>query len=156
MTLYNTRKFLGLFLISLILAACAVFQTNFSPPPEHPEPLNAGRPQCTDCHDSSDENFPYLKFNHDVFFVENHRVQAISGKSACDMCHKDNFCIECHGIRLELKPSLRKPSDPDRRMPHRGDFLSRHRIEGRINPVSCFRCHGSAETAERCVKCHGR
>jgi hypothetical protein len=26
-------------------------------------------------------------------------------------------------------------------MPHTGDYLSRHRIDGRLDPVSCRRCH---------------
>ena len=152
----NIHWFLPMCFMVLAFAACAVFRADFLPPGLHPEPLAAKRPQCTDCHDKTDEYFPYMKFNHDLFFVENHRVQALSGKSSCTMCHKDSFCSECHGGRLELKPSIRKPGDTHRRIPHRGDYLTRHQIEGRINPVSCYRCHGNPGNAERCAKCHGR
>ena len=34
-----------------------------------------------------------------------------------------------------------------------GDYLSRHRIEGRIDPVSCLKCHGR-QNNERCKLCH--
>ncbi|MDO9264689.1 MAG: hypothetical protein Q7U02_12035 [Desulfosalsimonadaceae bacterium] len=146
-----------LVLFSIVLVACAVLRVKDGGVPEsHPIPLEVNRPQCTDCHDKTDENFPYIKFNHDVFYLENHRVSALTSKSTCYMCHGERFCAECHGGRLELKPSLRKPADVDRRMPHRGDYLARHQIEGRVNPVSCYRCHGNPETAERCVKCHGK
>jgi hypothetical protein len=146
-----------LVLFSIMLIACAVLRTKDGGVPEsHPIPLEMNRPQCTECHDKTDESFPYVKFNHDVFYVENHRGPALTSKSTCYMCHRDRFCAECHGGRLELKPSIRKPADVDRRMPHRGDYLARHQIEGRVNPVSCYRCHGNPESAERCVKCHGK
>jgi hypothetical protein len=28
-----------------------------------------------------------------------------------------------------------------------------HRIEGKLDPASCYRCHGRANN-ERCVACH--
>jgi hypothetical protein len=32
--------------------------------------------------------------------------------------------------------------------------LTRHRIDGRINPTKCFRCHGAPKTARSCTPCH--
>jgi hypothetical protein len=71
------------------------------------------------------------------------------------MCHKQSACDECHGVWVELKPSLKDQTSNYRRMPHRGDYLSRHAIDGRINPASCYRCHGNPETARTCRPCHG-
>jgi hypothetical protein len=39
-------------------------------------------------------------------------------------------------------------------MPHRGDYVTRHRIDGRIDPTACFRCHGSPKRAKLCASCH--
>jgi hypothetical protein len=38
-------------------------------------------------------------------------------------------------------------------MPHRGDYITQHQIDGRINPAPCFRCHGRRNN-ERCAECH--
>lgn len=146
----------GIFAVLLTLFACSAFQTIPAIPEEHPVVLDKARPQCTDCHSPLDETFPYIKYNHDMNFYKNHGKPAISGKYTCYMCHRENFCSECHGGRLELKPSQRKPDENSRQMPHRGDYLSRHQIEGRMNPASCFRCHGNPENAETCIPCHGK
>jgi hypothetical protein len=71
------------------------------------------------------------------------------------MCHQQQFCDECHGVRVEEKPSAKNKTSTFRRTPHRGDYLSRHRIDGRVDPTSCFRCHGNPKTAETCAPCHG-
>lgn len=141
-------------LLVMTLAACAaVYQL----PAKHPAEADLGNklPICTDCHESSDENITYELFSHTVTWGENHRFAAYQQEQVCSMCHQQSYCNDCHGVPMELKPSTRYPDQPYRQMPHRGDYLSRHRIEGRMNPTSCFRCHGNPKTAETCAPCHG-
>jgi hypothetical protein len=28
-------------------------------------------------------------------------------------------------------------------------------MDGRINPISCFRCHGNPKSSRTCIRCHG-
>ena len=59
-------------------------------------------------------------------------------------------------IRLaldELTPNTKMGDRPDRRAPHRGDYLVAHRIDGRLDPGSCFRRHGNKNDG-RCKQCH--
>lgn len=141
---------LGLATISLV--ACAV---TYQVPSQHPEKLGASRPVCTDCHDAIDDNLNYDRYTHTINWGAEHRLAAYQGEQVCAMCHQQSYCNDCHGVRVELKPSTRSPDDVISKMPHRGDFLTRHRIEGRINPTSCFRCHGNPKTARTCAPCHG-
>ncbi len=149
------KRIFLLLLVPFAIAACSLFHSRATLLPEHPKPLGSGRPQCFSCHDKTDTSFPYTKFNHDILFVDNHRAQALTGRSTCYLCHGDGFCGDCHDGRQGLKLSQRRPGDIRQRMPHRGRYLDRHQIEGRVNPVSCYRCHGNPERAERCVTCHG-
>lgn len=141
-------------LLILTLAACA---TTYQLPVQHPAEAELSKrlPICTDCHDAQDENIVYDRFSHTLTWADNHRFAAYQQEQVCSMCHQQSFCNDCHGVRVELKPSTRNPDQTYRRMPHRGDFLSRHRIEGRMNPTSCFRCHGNPKTAQTCAPCHG-
>ena len=139
-----------------LLAACASLQMEPRFPVRHPIEADLGTrpPICIDCHEARNDDFIFEQFNHTAFFGEQHKQQAYRSEQVCSMCHQREFCSECHATRLELKPSLKNQSDTFRRMPHRGDYLARHRIDGRIDPTSCFRCHGNPKTAETCVKCH--
>ncbi|MBU0482387.1 MAG: cytochrome C [Proteobacteria bacterium] len=124
----------------------------------HPAYVDLGqrKPMCTDCHDEEPVKgvVPRI-YNHTVYFGDNHRLEARRDPQVCNMCHKQKMCNDCHGIEIELKPSERDRTGNYRRMPHRGDYLSRHRIEGRLDPGSCYRCHGNPRRAKTCVRCHG-
>ena len=52
-----------------------------------------------------------------------------------------------------MKPNVKMGDRPDRMAPHRGDYLVTHRIDGRLDPGSCFRCHGNKNDG-RCRQCH--
>jgi hypothetical protein len=145
---------LPLLLAILLLAACAALQGGYRLPAVHPEALGRGRPTCTECHEARTETFNYQRFNHDPFFMENHRQLTRQGEAACTMCHGVSFCNDCHVTRSELRPSIKEQTETYRRMPHRGEYLSRHQIEGRIDPISCFRCHGNPKSARTCAPCH--
>ena len=144
-------------LLLVVLAACATLQGGFILPAQHPADVGIGStpPNCVDCHEARSENFVYEQFNHTTYFGENHRQQSYQNEQVCSLCHQTSFCNDCHATRVELKPSLKEQTDTSRRMPHRGDYLSRHRIDGRIDPTSCFRCHGNPKSAKTCVSCHG-
>lgn len=145
----------AIFFSGLLLFACGALNQGYSVPAKHPEELPKGRPTCSECHEAGGE-FPYANLNHTRSFAENHRFQASQTGKVCTMCHAASFCSDCHLTRGELKPSVKNPADSYRATPHRGDYLSRHRIDARIDPTSCFRCHGNPKSSSVCVQCHGK
>jgi len=143
--------------VLLVVAACAGPQSGNEPPLKHPSADDLGeQPKiCTDCHDARGEYVAYENFVHKGDYGVNHRAQAYRGESICTMCHQVSWCTDCHATSTEFKPSLKNQSETYRPMPHRGDYISRHRIDGRVNPTSCIRCHGNPRSGEICVRCHG-
>ena len=140
----------------LILAACAQMKALPSLPESHPEALVVGQQvDCSECHEDGSKGTmkPITHFSHTRVFVKNHRFFAATDDRLCAPCHKVSFCADCHTNQVEMKPSLRWGNRPDREMPHRGDFLTLHKIEGKLDPASCYRCHGRGNN-ERCVQCH--
>ena len=138
-----------------VLAACAGMKTLPSLPAWHPETLEAGRVSCTECHEDQIKGTmkPFASFNHTPAFIKNHRFYASSDDRLCATCHKGSFCNDCHTNQVEMKPSVKYGNRPDREMPHRGDFMTLHKIQGKLDPASCVRCHGRANN-ERCIACH--
>lgn len=135
---------LAAMILALMVAACA---GTGSLPGLHPEQLSSS-PLCSECH--SDWQSAY---DHTVDFASSHRFQAARDQALCLTCHAPAFCADCHADREELKPSDKNKDKPWREMPHRGDYLTRHRIDGRINPAACFKCHGRSNNW-RCAECH--
>ena len=144
-------------LLLTLLAACATLQGGSILPAQHPPEAELGNtpPNCVDCHEARGDNIIFERFNHNVYFGENHRQEAYQNEQVCALCHQTSFCNDCHATRVELKPSLKNQTDNTKRMPHRGDYLSRHRIDGRLDPASCFRCHENPKAAKTCAPCHG-
>lgn len=136
------------------VSACAVIQKRVLPT-AHPEPLGRGNPVCTECHDPVADSLAYRDFDHGLRWAEDHRLPVRGNEAVCGMCHAQNFCNECHATRVELKPSVFRQAETYRALPHRGDYLSRHRIDARLDPTSCLRCHGNPKTAKSCARCHG-
>jgi hypothetical protein len=138
-----------------IFAACAQMKALPNLPDSHPEALGAGPVSCSECHE--DQQKGTMKalpaFNHTPSFITNHRYYASGDDRLCSTCHKGSFCADCHTNKVQMKPSVKYGNRPDRMMPHRGDFLTLHKIEGKLDPASCYRCHGRANN-ERCVTCH--
>jgi len=54
----------------------------------------------------------------------------------------------CALLWSRRRPLLFK-NEVSRVMPHRGDYTVTHRIDGRLDPGSCYRCHGNRND----VKC---
>jgi hypothetical protein len=117
--------------LTLVLFACAHTQSMVI---KHPTEVE-GMPICSECHT-------------DWRAALDH-----ANKQACDVCHKESFCSDCHAHKEELKPSDKYKDSPQLAMPHRGDYLNQHKIDGSINPASCFPCHGRQNNG-RCSECH--
>jgi hypothetical protein len=113
----------------------------------HPEQLQ-GPPRCSECHTEG-----YAVLDHTDDFDRRHRFFAVEQAAVCATCHKPSFCADCHGNKEELKPSDKYKDSPQMAMPHRGDYLIQHRIDGNVNPAPCFKCHGRKDEW-RCRKCH--
>ena len=154
----KTTAAMLIFVLMALLGACAALDSGQKLGFTHPSAADLGaKPKvCSDCHEGKTEPIPFSRFDHTPFFADNHRQEAYQYEQTCRGCHQESFCNDCHATRVELKPSVKNPTDTDRRMPHRGDYLSRHRIDGRLDPMSCFRCHGNPKTARTCAPCHGK
>lgn len=139
----------------VVLASCAQMKTMQSWPAWHPQAMENGRVSCSECHEDGAKGTmkSLTAFNHTVAFVKNHRFYASSDERMCAFCHKSSFCTDCHTNAIEMKPSVKNAYRPDREMTHRGDYLTLHKIEGKLDPASCVRCHGRANN-ERCITCH--
>jgi hypothetical protein len=96
---------------------------------------------------------PYANFRHSGVFINSHGTYARQGQNLCSSCHKPEFCQTCHAGKEELKPNTKMGDRPDRKAPHRGDYTVTHRIDGRLDPGSCYRCHGN-KSDSRCKQCH--
>ncbi len=135
-------------------AVPALFAAEMKITGNHPISLTE-KPKCTECHVADTEVGlkPIEIFNHDGDWIPRHRFLASRTTEVCNVCHKVSFCTDCHAYKEELKPSDKHPESPERWLPHRGDYLFQHRIDGRIDPTSCFRCHGTQNNGI-CRRCH--
>lgn len=139
-----------------VLTACAQMNAIPGLPSSHPESLAVGQQvSCGECHEDQQKGTmkSFNAFSHTPSFVKNHRFYASSDDRLCSTCHKSSFCNDCHTNQVEMKPSIKYGNRPDREMPHRGNFMTMHKIEGKLDPASCYRCHGRANN-ERCITCH--
>jgi hypothetical protein len=140
----------------VLLAGCQVLSQSPSVPQKHPEEL-AGwtRVDCLECHSDISEGTlkPYASFRHSTAFVRYHGMYSRQGQNLCQSCHGASFCQDCHARKEELKPSTRMGDRPDLTLPHRGDYIAMHQLDGKMDPGSCFACHGNKNDT-RCSACH--
>ncbi len=142
--------------VMIVLAGCKITSTRESIPPQHPEELEQQvRADCIECHEdvSTGALKPYETFRHSIVFVRQHGQYAPQKQNLCATCHTPSFCQTCHASKDELKPSVKLGDRPDRALYHRGDYIVQHRLEGRVDPGRCFRCHGRRNTGT-CSACH--
>ncbi|MBI5418866.1 MAG: cytochrome C [Deltaproteobacteria bacterium] len=144
----------GAILVALFSGCSAISQTP-SVPAKHPEELAGWRADCRECHEglSTGALKPYASFRHSNVFIRQHGLYARQGQNLCASCHGPSFCQGCHARKEELKPNTRMGDRPDMMLPHRGDYIVQHRIDGKLDPGSCFRCHGNKNNA-KCRACH--
>ena len=124
-------------------------------PASHPEALEEGRVSCSECHEDQIKGIlkPFTNFNHSTQFILNHKFYAGQNDQLCATCHKRSFCNDCHVSKESMKPALKYGDRPDRMIPHRGDYLTQHKIDGKMDRGSCYKCHGRANN-EKCMACH--
>jgi hypothetical protein len=152
----RTLLLLATLVMGVLFTACSLVSTEKSFAPSHPEALGAGRPTCSDCHGTEKlaGGFKsYASFDHTAAFVKDHRFQANQSFTTCASCHAQAFCSDCHGGKTPTRPSVKMGDRPDRVLPHRGDYLTLHRIDGKLDPTGCYRCHGRANN-DKCMACH--
>lgn len=146
-------KLFAIVLIPLLLTVLYACANTKSMPLIHPEDAKGlGIPltNCSECH----KNEWGAMNNHRVpDFVTKHRFLASTARKACQSCHQESFCTDCHTHKEEIKPSSKFSDSPERNLAHRGDYMSQHKIDGRVNPASCARCHGR-QNNEGCKSCH--
>lgn len=136
--------------------ACALLSPETSFAPTHPQELSAGRPMCSSCHGEDVAKGAlktYASFDHTPAFVKNHRFQATQDSATCASCHAQSFCADCHGGKVAMSPAIKLGNRPDRETPHRAGYLSMHRMDGKVDPSSCYKCHGRANN-DKCRACH--
>jgi len=139
-----------------LMVACSWASPKPSFAPTHPQALEHGRPICSDCHGTDrvpGSEKAYASFNHTEAFIADHKFAANQDSATCAACHAGSFCADCHGGKTAMLPSVKLGNRPDRVSPHRTGYLTLHRIEGKIDPTSCFECHGRANN-EKCSACH--
>jgi hypothetical protein len=127
-----------------MLFACAVTHSTAK---KHPVGVPT-MPVCSDCHKDWK-----TALDHRTDYITKHKFYALQQKGTCDICHVESFCADCHANKEEIKPSDKYKDQPARSMPHKGDYLNQHKIDGKINPASCFPCHGR-QNNEQCRVCH--
>jgi hypothetical protein len=111
-------------------------------------PIKVEQATCTMCHPGK-----WQQMNHTTFWLDKHRFAAEQNERFCAICHEESYCADCHANKQELKPSDMYKQSPERSLPHPGDYLTQHQVDGRINPAPCFRCHGRTNNAT-CKRCH--
>ncbi len=135
---------LGLPAVISLLYACATVPSMAA---KHPTEV-AAPAICSQCHIDG-----RTAMDHTPDFGLRHKFLAQQNSRTCEVCHQRSFCADCHAHKEELPASGKHQDAPERMMPHRGDYLNQHKIDGRINPASCFPCHGR-QNNERCRVCH--
>lgn len=144
------------FLVSLmitVVVGCAALDTGTSGFKRHEKLPKT--PDCTECHDAG-QNIgikPYSTYSHNASFFDRHGNIAVGSEAVCESCHKVKFCSDCHAVKEEIAPQRKLGNRPDLSSPHRGDYFSKHKIDGRIKRAECFKCHGRKNNAT-CKRCH--
>jgi hypothetical protein len=152
----NTLALILVLTVALVtLIGCAGSAKRTTAPPRHPEELSDGKVNCLDCHDDQLTGTlkPYGTFRHTNSFLLEHGALGAQSVDLCNSCHSEPFCMECHATTENLAPSLKRGDRPDRSLPHRGEYLTRHQIDGRVDPGSCIKCHGNRNDGS-CAVCH--
>jgi len=140
-----------------LMTACGLLSPEPSFAPTHPpQETSAGRPLCSDCHGAETIKGSlktFASFDHTPAFVKDHRYLANQSSGTCAACHAQSFCSDCHAGKTMMNPSVKLGNRPDRETPHRGNYLAVHRMDGKMDPTSCYKCHGRANN-DKCIACH--
>jgi hypothetical protein len=143
----KTIKLVFLLVLPALLAVLYACATTATMAAKHPMEVDVPA-TCSQCHTDG-----RAAMDHTADFGIRHKFFAQQNSRTCGICHEQSFCSDCHAHKEELKPSDKYKDSPERMLPHRGDYLNQHKIDGKINPASCIPCHGR-QNNERCRVCH--
>jgi hypothetical protein len=135
----------------IVFAAVIVIQLTTSdafPQVLAKHPMEVKEAVCSKCHPKKGTGL-----DHTPFWSDRHAVSTSHSSEICIKCHNRAFCTDCHAKKEELKPGTKYKAFPTYTMPHRGDYITRHKIDAKIDPAPCFKCHGRGNNA-KCKKCH--
>jgi Cytochrome c7 and related cytochrome c len=152
--------------IELVKEDCSKCHLQLSQPGQEAPP-SGGHAACLSCHNHAQQYSdascatchvdlaavplrPLTEVSHEGDFLRRHSVVAKATGASCETCHDQNFCLDCHAKTAMVKVETKFADRPDRAFIHRNDFLGRHSVEARADPVSCQRCH----SATYCETCH--
>ena len=107
---------------------------------------------CAACHKNLEDaqTLPQSHLAHDGDWAREHGTRAAASADACQSCHRESFCTQCHGQTVPMLPATAKFADPFAPSVHRAGFASRHALEARADPGACSTCHAP----DRCASCH--
>jgi len=146
----RTKAIILMVLLLLPALILAVYAPNSVAGTAMKHPVEVDVPAvCSQCH----QDWRGAMDHTPEFAKLRHKFLALQNKQACTVCHVESFCSDCHAHKEYLKPSDKFKDAPARDLPHRGDYLNQHKIDGKINPASCMKCHGR-QNNERCKACH--
>lgn len=144
-------KIMTLIIIGLMFIACLyACADTASIAKVHPVEIKALREAvCSTCHDDD-----RASMDHNNEWIKKHGSYAEQRKQVCSLCHEESFCSGCHENKSSgLLPSEKHQDEPENFLPHRGDYLTQHMIDGRVDPAPCMKCHGRQNNAI-CRTCH--
>ena len=123
---------------------------------------------CGQCHEADIKNMLCAKchremafaglnkltsYTHAANFLKEHSDYATRSVRTCTQCHTEAYCNDCHSRKSgRLKPSVKYPEAVRANFIHRGDYLTKHRIEARTDQTGCIKCHARKD----CQACHDR
>ncbi|MCK5689795.1 hypothetical protein KAI87_11025 [Myxococcota bacterium] len=108
--------------------------------------------KCLHCHPSFQRKplEAVAEFSHEGGWMGKHGMMARSEGASCEQCHTQSMCAECHSSVHPDLPSRLYPEKVNEPLMHRGDFITTHGMEARLEGDSCMRCHKTHE----CSECH--
>lgn len=148
------KNIFAILTVVAVSGATLVFASGL--PARHPAGIDLGerKPLCSDCHGDERDPIVFRRYDHTATFLDDHKILARMRPGVCELCHRQESCQDCHATRSELKPSILNQVETYKASPHRGDYITRHRFEARIDPTSCYRCHGNPRRSLTCRRCH--
>ena len=110
---------------------------------------------CLGCHPAM-RQMPLravAEFDHAGDWMARHGLQARSQGAACAQCHTETSCSDCHSQVAPSTTFRLYREETGRALLHRGDYISIHGIEARVDGATCLRCH---QNPGYCESCHQR